>query len=64
MVTSLLGRVEGHMGKNNEAKIDDWKLFPNTGDGLVFVTDSLGASDDGQVLLIGNKNNFVEFGSK
>jgi len=53
------GRIEGHMGKNYRDKIDAWSLFPNTGDGLVFVSDSTGISDDGQVILIGNKNNFA-----
>jgi hypothetical protein len=53
------GRVEGHMGQTNGGKIDDWKLFPNAGDGFVFVSDSSGASDDGHVILVGNKNNFA-----
>ncbi|MEP7196082.1 MAG: T9SS type A sorting domain-containing protein [Saprospiraceae bacterium] len=53
------GRIEGHLGFGDGGKIDDWKLFPNNGDGLVYVSDSSGASDDGSVILMGNKSNFA-----
>ncbi|MBK8448595.1 MAG: T9SS type A sorting domain-containing protein [Saprospiraceae bacterium] len=53
------GRVEGHMDLSGGGKIDDWKLFPNNGEGLVYVSDSSGASDDGSIILEGNKNNFA-----
>jgi len=57
------GLIKGNLSKSQLAKsrgkIANWQLFPNTGDGLVFVSDSSGASDDGQVILIGNRNNFA-----
>lgn len=57
------GLVKGVLSKSQLAKsrgkIANWTLFPNDGDGLVIVEDSSGASDDGSVLLIGNKNNFA-----
>ncbi|MEO6691793.1 MAG: hypothetical protein ABIO44_05580, partial [Saprospiraceae bacterium] len=53
------GRIEGILGKNNTGRIENWNLFSNVGDGLVIVEDSSGASDDGCVIMIGNKNNFA-----
>lgn len=57
------GLVKGELSKSQLAKsrgkIANWELFPNDGDGFVLVTDSSGISDDGQVILIGNKNNFA-----
>lgn len=57
------GLVNGILSKSKLAKsrgkISNWTLFPNDGDGLVIVEDSSGASDDGSIILIGNKNNFA-----
>jgi hypothetical protein len=57
------GLVNGEMSHNKLAlsrgRVAHWDLFPNEGDGFVLVTDSSGISDDGQVILIGNKNNFA-----
>lgn len=57
------GLVNGILSKSKLAKsrgkISNWTLFPNNGDGLAIVEDSSGASDDGSVILIGNKNNFA-----
>ncbi len=53
------GRIEGFLGNNHTGQIENWNLFPNVGEGKVFVEDSSGASDDGSILLIGNKNNFA-----
>lgn len=57
------GLVKGLLSKSKLAKsrgkIANWELFPNDGDGLVFVSDSTGASDDGSIILVGSKNNFA-----
>jgi hypothetical protein len=56
------GLSKGELSKSELAKagkIDDWRLFPNIGEGQVIVEDSSGASDDGSVILMGNKNNFA-----
>jgi len=56
------GLSKGELSKSELAKagkIDDWRLFPNIGEGQVIVEDSSGASDDGSVILIGNKSNFA-----
>ncbi len=48
----------GDLGQGT-ASVGNWELFPNTGDGQVFVEDSSGASDDGHLVLIGGKDNFA-----
>lgn len=57
------GLVKGLLSKSklakSQGKIANWQLYPNDGDGLVFASDSTGASNDGSVILIGNKNNFA-----
>ena len=51
------GSVAGHMGQ--AGAVAEWNVFSNPGDGVVFVEDSTGASDDGHIVLYGGQNNFA-----
>ncbi|MEO6692461.1 MAG: T9SS type A sorting domain-containing protein, partial [Saprospiraceae bacterium] len=49
--------VLGELG--NGGSMPNWNLFPNAGDGFVIVDDSTGASDDGHLILNGDRGNFA-----
>ena len=51
-----LGLMTGHLGETGTSQ--NWDLFPNGGDGLIYV-DSSGASDGGHIIFIGGKDNFA-----
>jgi PKD repeat protein len=44
---------------NQGGSVQDWNVFPNSGEGFVIAIDSTGASEDGHVILVGGKNNFA-----
>ena len=50
------GLIWGHLGDGGA--VEHWELFENAGNGIVLV-EKEGASDDGQVVLIGGANNFA-----
>ncbi len=50
------GAIAGHLDASGV--ISDWKLFPNIGDGFVFVDDSTGSGNAGHLVLNGGKANF------
>lgn len=49
--------IAGIMGVNGW--MPEWDIAPNYGDGQVFVEDSIGADDEGHMILIGGENNFA-----